>query len=52
MLTAMPARSISVTMPARVKMCERRFGPRFSAGARNFIPKQSENYTVSPPAAN
>ena len=53
MLTAMPARSISVTRLATVKRCERRLAARFSAGrARNFIPKQSESYTVSPSAAN
>ena len=50
MLTAMPARSISVTRPATANAD---LAARFSAGrARNFIPKQSESYTVSPSAAN
>ena len=53
----MPARSISVLMCNGAPLSETKVkadsASRFSARrARNFIPKQSESYTVSPSAAN
>ena len=57
-LTTMPARSMSVppdgaTVRRSRNESERRLGRALYAGrARNFIPKQSESYTVSRSAAN
>jgi hypothetical protein len=53
MLTAMPARSISVTKASEGETVRTPIWPRALVPAAPAIfPKQSESYTVSPSAAN